>query len=232
MSSNRWRPPGTEGSANLTGAGDPQRVSAIPVSASFFETLKISPMIGRPFGADDDKPGRDKVAILTNELWQTRFGADQGVIGRRIQLNGQSFEVIGVAPPKFIFPHIWGQKPDLFVPLALQRNERTRGSHWLWVMGRLKPGVSIERAQTEMGGLSARLAKQYPAMNGDIGARVVSMHEYLVSDTKSSLLILLGAVAFALLIASSNVANLFLSRVVSRRREMALRAALGPADFA
>ncbi|MBO0862223.1 MAG: ABC transporter permease [Chloracidobacterium sp.] len=222
---------GTEGSANLTGVGDPQRVSAIPVSAGFFETLKITPMIGRTFIADDDQPGRDKVAVLTNELWQTRFGADPGVIGRRIMLNGQSFEVIGVTPPKFIFPPVWGLKPDLFVPLALRMNEQTRGNHWLFVMGRLKPGDSREQAQTEMEGLAARLAKQYPDTNSDIGAKVVSMQEHLVANTKASLLILLGAVVFALLIASANVANLFLSRVVSRRREIVLRAALGASRF-
>jgi putative ABC transport system permease protein len=130
-------------------------------------------------------------------------------------------------PPQFTFPPIWGLKPDLFVPLALRRDEQTRGSHWLWVMGRLKPGVSIEQAQAEMEGMSARLAKQYPDTNGDISARVISMHEYFAGDTGSRLLILLGAVAFALLIASANVANLFLSRAVSRRREMALRAAIG-----
>jgi putative ABC transport system permease protein len=146
-------------------------------------------------------------------------------------LNGQSFEVIGVTPPKFIFPPVWGLKPDLFVPLALRMNEQTRGSHWLFVMGRLKPGVSSEQSQTEMEGLAARLAKQYPDTNGDVGARVVSMQEHFVTNTKASLLILLGAVGFALFMASANVANLFLSRVVSRRREMVLRAALGASRF-
>src|SRR5262245_3297531 len=105
---------GTEGTANLTGAGDPQRVGAMPVSAELFETLKTAPMIGRPFGADDDQPGRDNVAILTNDLWQTRFGADPAVIGKRVLLNGESVEVIGVMPPQFTFPPIWGLKPDLF----------------------------------------------------------------------------------------------------------------------
>jgi len=95
---------GTDGSANLTGAGDPQRVSAIPVSAGLFETLRVAPIIGRPFSADDDQLGRDNVAILMNGLWQTRFGVDPGVIGKRILLNGRSFEVIGVMPPQFTFP--------------------------------------------------------------------------------------------------------------------------------
>lgn len=212
---------------NLSGAGEPERLDGRRVSANTFDLLGVKPIVGRTFVPEEDKPGT-KVVILNESLWKRRFGGDPGVIGRAITLNNESYTVIGVMPESV---HLFSSerwRDQVWVPMAFPPEEATnRGAHFLYVIARMKPGVTLHQARAEMDTIAARLAHQYPEFNTRRGAVVSPLQEEMVGNMKPALLILLGAVAFVLLIACANVANLLLARAAVRQKEIALRLALG-----
>jgi len=210
-------------SLNLTGADEPERLAGRAVSAEFFDVLGVKPAAGRSFLPEEDRPGASRVCILSHGLWQRRFGSDPSPVGKQLRLGGESYTVIGVLPASYRF----GTPTDIFVPIGLRAGEMMeRGSHpGIYAVARLKPGVSVERARTELVSLAERISTQY-GMKGN-SATLTPLREALVGDIRTSLLVLLGAVGFVLAIACANVANLLLARAASRHREMAIRAALG-----
>lgn len=213
----------TEVSFTLTGAGEPELLEGARVSAAFFDVLGVRPALGRVFTDAHETPGQDAVAVLSHGLWQRRFGGAPDVLAQTLTLGGQRVEIIGVMPPELRFP----AEAELWMPLAPDANLReARGAFWLPVIGRLKPGVSPEQAQTEMDAITGRIEQEYEQMRG-FGAYVVPLHRQMVGDIQGSLVVLLGAVGFVLLIACANLGNLLLGRTAARRKELAIRSALG-----
>jgi putative ABC transport system permease protein len=211
------------GGAILSGSAEPERVPAADVTASFFSVLGVNPALGRNFLAEEDRPGGESVVIISHGLWQRRFGADPNIVGNKINVSGQSYTVVGVMPAGFQF-----MVPiDLWVPLALDAGAERRDNRYLQVFARLKPGVRLEQAQSQMNTVTQRLSQSYVETNANWGTRLTRLHELMVADVRPALLLLLGAVGFVLLITCANVANLLLARAAARQKEMAVRAALG-----
>jgi putative ABC transport system permease protein len=210
---------------NLTTNGDPERVQGFLVSASFFRTLGITPALGRGFNDDEETPGRDKVAVLSNELWERRYGSDPAILQKTIHLDSIPYTIVGVAPAGFGFPY----STEVWAPLAFDaETAANRRVRYLAIAGRLKPGVSVETADAELQLLTARLEKEYPQTNTGLSGDVVPLVEGVQDEGNAEFLALLqGTAAFVLLIACANVANLLLARGSTRQKELALRQALG-----
>jgi putative ABC transport system permease protein len=211
-------------SVTLTGTDVPVELRDGRVSAPYFDIFGARPMLGRTFGSDEDQLGKQHEVVLSHRVWESRFGADRGIIGRSIRLNGEPYTVIGVMPPG-TFDREW---QDVWTPLAFEPKEMTRDYHWMISWARLKPDVTLEQAREQMKGIGARIERDYPQSNKGWGVTVDRYQDRVVDDDlKRSLLVLLAAVGAVLLIGCVNLANLLLVRGAGREREVAIRSALG-----
>ncbi|MEO8440348.1 MAG: ABC transporter permease, partial [Spartobacteria bacterium] len=210
----------------LTGSGEPAKLEGARTTANFFALLGVNAAVGRTFLPKEDQPGHDQVALLSDGLWQSRFGADPQVIGRPITLDGATRVVIGVMPPGFNF--LGSDQTDIWLPATLDASDKEDYSAgYLTLLGRLKTGVSHEQAQSELGAISQQLLQKRGIALEPEKPLVTPLRSDLVADVRTMLFILLGVVGFVLLLASANVANLQLARTSTRQRELAIRAALG-----
>ncbi|HEY9227182.1 MAG TPA: ABC transporter permease, partial [Gemmatimonadaceae bacterium] len=222
--------PFSQSAANLTGNGDPERVRASFIPAGMLATLGARPIAGRDFTVQEDQPGGPNAVLLDHGLWQRRFAADRAIIGRSIEVNGISRTVVGILPPDFRLPvEFAGERSQIYMPIQLGPSQQNqRGSHYLLAVARLAPNVSIAQANARLAAFVERMKKDNPNQYGpEFGATLVPVTDQVFGGSRNVLLLLLGAVAFVLLIGCANVANLLLSRAESRQREIAIRAALG-----
>jgi putative ABC transport system permease protein len=210
---------------NLTGSGEPERLSASAITGNYFDTFGVRPALGRGFSLENEKIGQDHVTVLSHAFWQTRFGGDPNIVNKTINLDGKAYEVLGVMPAEVVLP----QPAQLWVPLNFDADPemKMRNARFLLSIGRLKEGVTLDQAQTDTDLIAAQLEQQYPDSNTGWSLRLIPLREILVGGSRTMLFILFGAVGFVLLIACANVANLLLVRAAARQKEIAMRTALG-----
>jgi predicted permease len=224
MAAYRWA------NGTITGAGQPENVSARSVSAAFFPILGVNPILGRNFTVEDDRRGAAPTVLISEGLWQRKFGRDPGVIGKRLVVGGTGRTIIGVIPASFRLKVQNFRTEDLYVPIGEDHDERFFKRDAMWGtdgIALLKPGVTLKQAREDMARVNGVLAAAYPNVNAGLKSTIVTLKEEIVGDMRLILLVLLGAIGFVLMIACVNVANLLLARSASRQREFAIRAALG-----
>jgi predicted permease len=212
------------GAYNLTGDGEPERVRPLEVTTSFLGVIGVTPALGRDFRAEEETVGRNRVALLTDALWRRRFGADRSVVGRTVAFDDRMFEIVGVLPARFW----WPTRPDVVVPLALSDHDRAlRAAHFLEAVGRLRDDATALQAREDLRLIGARLSQEFPAENANHAPNLRPLRDAFVGDVQTMLLVVLGAVAFVLLIACANVATLLLARAAARQKEVSIRTAVG-----
>jgi putative ABC transport system permease protein len=215
----------------MTGNGEPERIPAMQVGDGYFKIMRGEPMLGRVFTPEEQQDGRDQVIVLSYGLWQQRFAGDPGIVGKTVLLSARPYTIVGVMPADFrpLPSSLVDANAQYYRPVAEPPDDEQRSARHLRAIARLKPGVSLDRAQAEMNLIAARLEQEHPTHNNGYGVRLATLTEDTVGDLRAPLMLLLGAVAFVLLIACANVGNLLLARSASRQKEIAIRAALGAA---